>query len=561
MKRTTTIYLIALSLFCFSATSLFSQEMREKDSLNKYTFEELSKKFYAAKPDSLKAVMYAKYYIDKAKRERDTLKISDGNFFLSDITKDFTFFTEFWEIIIQKGESSSIKTPLIEPYISLGDFYLQKGKYKNALDNYFKAKTYAKKSKNDSIYYHIISRIGIIQNWQGNTKSAIYSLKKVYNYFNSNINNNSVEYSILLLQLASCYNKIGLQDSAIYYNQINQSSLLKLKDSTTYGYTIFIEGEIEFQKMNQNKAIQSFKKALPYIVNDYNYSTISNIYYYLGRSNNLLNKKEKSLSYYKKIDSLKLATNIIHSSQKPAYKFLANYYKEEKDDKKQLEYINKYIKVDSILNNRDKNINKNLKDNYDIPNLLAEKELIEKRLKQEVSSSNNMIIGITATSLVLLLFLLQQVRKRKLYKKRFQELIAISSQNRETREIIKPKKEQHISKTVLENISTQLEVFEENQDFLSTEVTLSSLAKAFETNSKYLSQVINQQKEQSFNNYINSLRIHYTVEKLKKDLIFRKYSIKAIANDVGFNTTESFSKAFYKNTGIRPSYFIKELKD
>jgi YesN/AraC family two-component response regulator len=121
------------------------------------------------------------------------------------------------------------------------------------------------------------------------------------------------------------------------------------------------------------------------------------------------------------------------------------------------------------------------------------------------------------------------------------------------------KKEQTISQAVIENISTQLELFEKNQEFLSTEVTLSSLAKVFETNSKYLSQVINQQKEQSFNNYINSLRINYTVEKLKTDLIFRKYSIKAIANEVGFNTTESFSKAFFKNTGIRPSFFIKEL--
>ncbi|NVK53168.1 MAG: AraC family transcriptional regulator, partial [Flavobacteriaceae bacterium] len=43
------------------------------------------------------------------------------------------------------------------------------------------------------------------------------------------------------------------------------------------------------------------------------------------------------------------------------------------------------------------------------------------------------------------------------------------------------------------------------------------------------------------------------------DRQFRKYSVKAIAHEVGFNTAESFSKAFFKFAGIKPSYFIKEL--
>jgi len=46
---------------------------------------------------------------------------------------------------------------------------------------------------------------------------------------------------------------------------------------------------------------------------------------------------------------------------------------------------------------------------------------------------------------------------------------------------------------------------------------------------------------------------------LKQDSRFRKFTIKAIANEIGFNTDQAFSKAFYKRTGIYPSYFIKEL--
>ena len=223
--------------------------------------------------------------------------------------------------------------------------------------------------------------------------------------------------------------------------------------------------------------------------------------------------------------------------------------------------IKKYITIDSVLNTRIKGINKSLNDNYDIPNLLAEKELIEKRLQQEISTTYKWSLRITSLAVVLLLFLIQQSNKRKRYKKRFQQLIANSNQKTTKYETTVVKKEQTVSDAVLESITEHLALFEKNKEFLSTEITLSYLAKTFETNSKYLSQVINQQKEQSFNNYINGLRIKYTVEKLKTDLVFRKYSIKAIANEVGFNTTESFSKAFFKNTGIRPSFFIKELND
>jgi AraC-like DNA-binding protein len=46
---------------------------------------------------------------------------------------------------------------------------------------------------------------------------------------------------------------------------------------------------------------------------------------------------------------------------------------------------------------------------------------------------------------------------------------------------------------------------------------------------------------------------------LKEDQKFRKYTIKAIAIEIGFNTDQAFSKAFHKKTGVFPSSFIKEL--
>ena len=86
--------------FLFLGFSLNAQTTSTNDTLAKYTFDELSEKFYAAKPDSLRAILYATYYINKAKLEKDTMQIADGYYFLSEITNNAEYFLKYWNDII-----------------------------------------------------------------------------------------------------------------------------------------------------------------------------------------------------------------------------------------------------------------------------------------------------------------------------------------------------------------------------------------------------------------------------------------------------------------------------
>jgi AraC-like DNA-binding protein len=114
---------------------------------------------------------------------------------------------------------------------------------------------------------------------------------------------------------------------------------------------------------------------------------------------------------------------------------------------------------------------------------------------------------------------------------------------------------------IIDDIQKKLKRFEKDLGFLSKECNLNKVANDFETNARYLSKIINAEKGVSFPVYINELRINYAVTELKVNKKFRSYNIKAIAETVGFNTAETFSKAFFIKTGIQPSYFIKELKN
>lgn len=114
---------------------------------------------------------------------------------------------------------------------------------------------------------------------------------------------------------------------------------------------------------------------------------------------------------------------------------------------------------------------------------------------------------------------------------------------------------------IIEEILSKLINFENKNKFLSQNISLNELSKSFKTNSTYLSKVINLKKDKNFSQYINDLRVDYSVIKLKDDPKFRKYTIKAIANESGFKNAESFSKAFYKKFGLYPSYYLKKLEN
>ena len=117
-----------------------------------------------------------------------------------------------------------------------------------------------------------------------------------------------------------------------------------------------------------------------------------------------------------------------------------------------------------------------------------------------------------------------------------------------------------INPKITTNVLNALERFENNKEYLDNKITAHNLAKKIGTNTQYLSKIINHYKGGNFSNYLNNLRIEYAINKLSTDKQYMKYTIEAIANEVGFNSSESFSTAFYKKTGIKPSYFRKNFE-
>jgi AraC-like DNA-binding protein len=151
-------------------------------------------------------------------------------------------------------------------------------------------------------------------------------------------------------------------------------------------------------------------------------------------------------------------------------------------------------------------------------------------------------------------------------KKRLKEIINYLEVTRNNL-IIRFTEKKEISKKVFipqeteQVLLTKLKRFENSKRFTNNDMSLAVLAGQFETNTKYLSEVINKHYNVNFNTYINKLRINYIVEKLKSDANFMNYKISYLAETCGFSSHSSFATVFKSITGIAPITFIELLKD
>ncbi|WP_267406441.1 MULTISPECIES: AraC family transcriptional regulator [unclassified Chryseobacterium] len=117
-----------------------------------------------------------------------------------------------------------------------------------------------------------------------------------------------------------------------------------------------------------------------------------------------------------------------------------------------------------------------------------------------------------------------------------------------------------ISRDVVDKVLADLETFERESEFLEKGITLANLSKKFNTNTAYLSEIINIYKGKNFATYLNDLRIECAINRLSDDRKFRSYKLSVIADELGYNNEQAFTLAFKKRTGTPLSVYLKEME-
>ena len=105
----------------------------------------------------------------------------------------------------------------------------------------------------------------------------------------------------------------------------------------------------------------------------------------------------------------------------------------------------------------------------------------------------------------------------------------------------------------------KLEIFmDTKKPYLNPDLTLRDLAGSMNTNTGFLSSVINNSFKKNFNDYINEYRVKEfeNAIKLKEN---QHLTLIALAYDSGFNSKATFNRAVKKFTGKMPSELTKDI--
>ncbi|WP_438425794.1 helix-turn-helix domain-containing protein [Aquimarina macrocephali] len=556
-------YLLILFVF---VQPLRGQTKSSNSAQDLLDFNELKEVIAAQPEDSLKLEV-AQTSLDKAIYRLDTLRMANAYYFLSKFNRSNQLRYADSLIVITKGKSYE-RYPALG-YLRKGNVRYEEGNYKEALEFYLIASKSAKENGNELLYLKLKFNIGLLKNTAGEREEAQAIFLEYLNFLDQNPK----------LKTSNLYNRVlfALTDSYIYSNQFNLAEdyidkgiqeALKTNDISIYSNFVVYSGMYKYFSKNYNQAIDSLEKGKNLIQKSDEVKTrIAICDYYIARSYQDQGKVEQSMQYFKNVDRILKETEDVIPELIDTYDYLIADSKAKKNLEKQIEYINTLLRLDSIRHANQIYLTKNINERYDTVELISEKEKLIDQLQHDKFLKEETITILIVFLVILIIVATYGFRKSYVNKRRFLRLL----EDQKTKESnlldfvdisanISKKQDIDIPKDVIETVLKKLHNFENSTKFSKKHYTLNSLAKELNTNSAYLSKIINVYKNVNFANYLNNLRIDFAVDELASNKSLRSYTIKAIAEEVGFKNAQSFSSAFYKKTGIYPSYFIKHLE-
>ena len=111
---------------------------------------------------------------------------------------------------------------------------------------------------------------------------------------------------------------------------------------------------------------------------------------------------------------------------------------------------------------------------------------------------------------------------------------------------------------LLDNIRN---VMESTDEFCSPDFSIERLAQLVDSNSRYVSEAINDGYGKNFRTFLNEYRIREAMRRLADSERFGGFTIKAIAESVGYKSQANFITVFTKTTGMKPSMYQKISKE
>lgn len=574
-----TFYLI-FYLFLAPLTNWAQPDKQEKavtGSLEKL----LNKINTISKNDRVQYEQSLKVYLQKAKQEQQPEHLFNAYLFYVFYESDPGIMHKYTDSLTQLAKNTQQQLNVIKAYQTRSAIYYIEKNYKKSLEYELGALQLIDKNGQPYEYNKSLYSIGQIHFYLQDYHEAAKYFVMARTYFEQKDDyNHLLGYmnSLRYEALTACYS--GEYKHSIELIKTGSKKLASIKKddrSLEKAYLDYVYGLNLYHLQQYQASIDALNDALTNIIKNEDYANEHNIYYFLGLNYWESGNKERAFFYFNKIDEVFNKKHYSNLEIKNAYNYLTAYFKELKNEEKELYYTNQLLNVTIFLQNEYRYLSSTLHKQLDIKHLEFEKERLEKSLrKKNIWLYTAVVLGSIGV-VIFVIILVKARRKEKEFAKHYKEFETVRKalkSKEDSLETLKlhpdtrvttvntSKHSSAVSNETLNVILTHLDTFEKNMDFLQTDISLNDLAKQWSTNRTYLSQFINKHKGKNFIDYLNHLRIDYLLKKLEEEPQWKDYKINHISDLLGFPSSRSFSNAFSKITGMSPSYYIqKRIKE
>lgn len=277
------------------------------------------------------------------------------------------------------------------------------------------------------------------------------------------------------------------------------------------------------------------------------------LYYYLGTSQ--YNKAISLTNFLKASQTEQDSVNVFNQAYKS---FLSQAYAGMNDYKNAYKYLSENLAITTAINTRARaEASMELAEVYEA----AEKDAQIQTQAFNLKNKNRLIIFLLSWLLLLSAISYLILRSSRIVKRKNQKLYTqLKEQDKLQNELafLKQKHQQEIiaaseqpkEASLFDRIETFLL---KTQRYTDTSLTREVLAAELGTNQKYLCEAIQEAKEQTFNDYINTLRLNHARSLLTEPN--SDSTIEAIAIDSGFGSRNTFYRLFRERYGLTPVEF------
>ncbi len=488
----------------------------------------------------------------------------------------------FWRYILvcifvglasgMNGQSNAADTAQCLKLKEAGNRCVEVNQYVEALKYYTTAVEQAQLSGNRKVYAECISNIGMVYAAFRDYERAIFYFEKA----NQQALHDNYEHlvSLTAINLMAAYCSKGDPDHAENYLHMLEQHHIAQAEQQEY-YLTFNRGLIASGRRQYRQAVDCFDRSIAMAGK----SASPSLWYEMGNAYAGWGKVDSArVCYSRAVEIAQQSNNYEETSQ--AYKALSEIYKQCNLPDSAIKYQTQYINLqDSLFNINKFNLAK--AELFDYENNLIDRHI------HSLHGWIWLLVGIVIVVVAILVVIFRLYRQlqaaQRLLVRKNQELIAQNERSKQLRaDYLSTMREAATQLTEPETNTTaqepegdlgesnELPLSQEQRALLAEQITqvmdnadaiidpdfnLNRLSKLVNSNTKYVSVIINDTFQKNFKTLLNESRIREVCRRLSDDEHYGQLTIAAIANGVGYNSMNNFITAFKRITGMTPSKY------